>query len=470
MHQSVKTLAAAVLAALPALMPASAMAASNDELLAELRALAQRVQQLEERNQQLEKALSSDYRREADPEVAARIKTLESETTELREKKSVLDALHGVKVGGSLMNVVQSAPRRATSDDKAANELSWRGDVTAEIPAGESGNTSGKLFAHVRFGQGSGLMPKLRPTYTSNVNSSTFALGGSSDNSDSTALLAQAWYQLDFGIPNAYLENDRRFELTIGKMDPFLFFDQNAAADDESSRFLNNVFVHGAQLDSGGDVGVDSYGFSPGVRLAYRDESEGSQFWQLSGAVYGSGNGASYDNSVSRPFVIAQAERGLRLFKGLEGTWRAYTWRNGRATNYDDTQAAHTGWGVSIDQRVPGSVLLFGRYGHQMSGRVKFDRSLSIGAEISGNNWQRAADAIGIAFGSLRTSKAWKADSFAIAGYEASGRENVAELYYRWQINPVFELSPDLQYIRRPAGNPDGGGILAYALRAKAHF
>lgn len=470
MRLSVKILATAVTAALPALMPTSAMAATNDELLAELRALAARVQQLEARNQSLENALSSDYRREADPEVAARIKTLESETAALREKKGVLDALEGVKVGGSLLNVVQSAPKRAAANDKSVNELTWRGDLTAEMPAGEVGNTTGKLFAHVRFGQGDGLTPKLRPAYTGNVNSSTFALGGSSDKSDSTALLAQAWYQLDFGIPNAFQENDRRFELTIGKMDPFLFFDQNAAADDESSRFLNNVFVHGAQLDSGGDVGVDSYGFSPGVRLAYRDESEGSQFWQLSGAVYGSGNGATYDNSLSQPFVIAQAERGVRLFKGLEGTWRAYVWRNGRATDYDETEAAHTGWGVSIDQRIPGGVLLFGRYGHQMSGRVKFDRSVSVGAEISGNNWWRAADAVGIAFGSLRTSKGWKADSMDVAGYEASGRESVAELYYRWQINPVFELSPDVQYIRRPAGNPDAGGVLAYALRAKASF
>lgn len=462
-------MALATAIALPALT-SSALAATNDEMMAELKELAERVRQLESRNAQLEKALSSEYFRDADPEVANRIKTLESQTSELREKKGILNALEGVKVGGSLTSVAQGGPKQAQEAGKRGSELTWRGDLTIEAPAGESGDTSGKVFAHVRAGQGNGLAPRLRKTYTNNVNSTTFALGGSTDASNSTALLAQAWYQLDIGVPNAYQEKDRRLELTIGKMDPFAFFDQNAAADDESTRFLNNVFVHNAQLDSGGDMGVDSYGFSPGVRLAWRDESEGSQFWQLSTAVYGSGNGASYDNSLSRPFLITQFERGVKLFSGLDGNWRAYVWRNGRATNFDDTEAAHTGWGVSIDQRVPGGLTLFGRYGHQMSGRVKFDRSATLGAEISGNAWRRGADAVGVAFGSLRTSNAWKADSESIAGYEASGRESIAELYYRWRINSAFELSPDLQYIKRPAGNGSASGIFAYALRAKASF
>lgn len=469
MTRRVGMMAFATAIALPALA-GPAMAASNDELMAELKALAERVRQLESRNAQLEKALSSEYFRDADPEVATRIKTLESQTAELREKKHILDAIDGVKVGGSLTSVAQGAPKQSQEAGKRGSELTWRGDLTLEAPAGEAGNTSGKVFAHVRAGQGKGLVPRLRQTYTNNLNSTSFALGGSSDASDSTALLAQAWYQLDIGVPNANQDKDRRLELTIGKMDPFAFFDQNAAADDESTRFLNNAFVHNAQLDSGGDMGVDSYGFSPGLRLAWRDESEGSQYWQLSAAMYGSGNGASYDNSVSRPFLIAQFERGVKLFSGLDGTWRAYGWRNGRANDYDGSEAAHTGWGVSIDQRVPGGVILFGRYGHQMSGRVKFDRSATLGAEISGNAWRRGADAVGLAFGSLRTGTAWKADSESVAGYAASGRESIAELYYRWRINPAFELSPDLQYIRRPAGNGDAGGIFAYALRAKASF
>lgn len=453
-----------------ALLPAAAQAADNEELLKEMRRLAARVEALEAQNKALERALGSEYRRESDPEVAQRIKTVEAQTAELREKKHILDALDGIQVGGSLVTVAHSAPRRATTTERNANELNWRGDLTVEMPAGEAGDTSGKLFAHVRVGQGDGLGPLLRPTYTGNVNSTAFGLGGSADRSDSTALLAQLWYQFDIGLPNANQDADRRVEVTVGKMDPFVFFDQNGAADDESAKFLNNVFVHNAQLDSGGDVGADSYGFSPGVRVAYRDESEGSQYWQASAAMFGSGNGATYSTSFSRPFVIGQLERGLKLFSGLDGTYRLYAWRNGRAGDYDGVEAPHSGWGVSIDQRVPGGVTVFGRYGHQMSGRVLFDRSLSMGAELSGNAWNRGADSLGLAFGMLRTSKAWQSDALAVSGAEASGRERIVELYYRWQLNDAFALTPDVQYIVKPAAAPNAKGIFVYGLRAKASF
>ena len=60
-----------------------------------------------------------------------------------------------------------------------------------------------------------------------------------------------------------------RLELTIGKIDLFGFFDQNAVASDEATQFLNNVFVHNPLLDSGGDIAADAYGFAPGVRAGY---------------------------------------------------------------------------------------------------------------------------------------------------------------------------------------------------------
>lgn len=470
MRTGQKLIAVAVLAALPAL-PAWADGRDVEEMRAQLKALTDRLNALEAQNKALEKALGSEYLRESDPEIASRVKTLESQTSELREKKSILDALSGVVVNGTLTSVVQSAASGGTQSGRTASELNWRGDLTIEAPAGEVGDTTGKVFAHLRAGQGDGITPKLTSTYTGAANSTAFRLGGNSDASDSTALLAELWYQMDFNLRDAGQdEAHRRFELTLGKMDPFVFFDQNGIADDESSRFLNNVFVHNPQLDSGGDVGADSYGFSPGVRLAYRDESEGTQYWQLSAAAFGSGNGATYDTSLNQPFLIAQAERGLKLFQGLDGTYRVYAWRNGRATDFTGDLAPHSGWGLSVNQRVPAGITLFGRYGHQMSGKVKFDQSLTLGGEISGNAWDRGADAIGMAVGWLSTSAAWKGASEDVEGYTANGREKVYEVYYRYQLTPSFELSPDLQYIRTPAGNQDAKAEFAYGLRAKVSF
>jgi high affinity Mn2+ porin len=79
-------------------------------------------------------------------------------------------------------------------------------------------------------------------------------------------ILGQAWYQAAIPLPFGGFKPTSRetLELTFGKMDIFGFFDQNTAAGDETTQFLNSVFVHNPLLDAGGEVGVDANGFQPG--------------------------------------------------------------------------------------------------------------------------------------------------------------------------------------------------------------
>lgn len=175
---------------------------------------------------------------------------------------------------------------------------------------------------------------------------------------------------------------------------------------------------------------------------------------------------ATFNNSFEKPFVIAQLETAQKFFGGLDGHYRLYFWRNGQATPYaneaDTTTEVHSGWGVSMDQRVGDATTLFGRYGHETKGKVRFDRALTAGAEFGGSYWNRGADAVGMALGQLRTSADFRndaptldvdADGNADFGYAASGAEQLVELYYRLRINKQFEISPDLQHVNRPAGN-----------------
>lgn len=55
-------------------------------------------------------------------------------------------------------------------------------------------------------------------------------------------------------------------------------------------------------------------------------------------------------------------------------------------------------------------------------------------------------------------------------GYQASGWEKQLELYYRYRINGQFELTPDFQLIRRPAGDGAAQAIKVVGLRAKVGF
>jgi high affinity Mn2+ porin len=443
-----------------------ALAADSDltALKAELARLAERLAALESHNRELEKALNTERISEKEPEVVTRLKAVEFQTLSMQKQARQIEALNGISVGASITGVAQKVSGGGTPSGERESRANYRGDLSVTLPGGEMGDIEGKIFAHVRFGQGNGV--GLKPTYTSTPNTTAFQTNAGAD--DSFAILAQAWYQLKVPLPRDGIKANSRehIHLTFGKIDPFVFFDQNAAADDESAKFMNNVFVHNPLLDSGGDIGADAYGFAPGAIVQYVNERQKGGEWGLSLGVFGSGPGANFSGSLAAPLVIAQAETRAR-FNYLPGSYRAYLWQNGRATGYDGIERHHAGVGASVDQKVTDDLTLFGRYGHQLKGRAKFDRAVTAGAELAGSDWGRAADGLGLAIGALRTSSDYLADSTTVAGYQATGWEKQAELYYRYKVNGKFELTPDFQLIHRPAGDGTTQAIKVVGLRAK---
>jgi hypothetical protein len=462
-----------------ALFAGSAGSASASEdmkaVLAEMKRLADRVEALEKQNKELEKSLSTERLSEKEPEIATRLKAVEFQTLSMQKQARQIEALEGISVGASITAVGQRANRDGVAGFASRqSRANYRGDVSVTLPGGEIGDIEGKIFSHFRFGQGNGV--GLRPTYTSTPNTTAFETNAGPD--DSFAILAQAWYQLTVPLPRDGVKANARehLHLTTGKIDSFVFFDQNAAADDESAKFLNNAFVHNPLLDSGGDIGADAYGFAPGAILQYVNEYDKSRTWGLSLGAFGSGPGANFSGSLGKPYLIAQADTTWR-WNHLPGNYRAYLWTNGRGMGYDGLERRHSGIGLSIDQKVTDDVTLFGRYGHQGSGKVRFDRALTVGAEIAGGGWGRAADSLGAAFGLLRTSSAYRRDSATLdldgdgmLDPRASGTERIGEIYYRFRVNSLFELTPDVQFIQRPGGNGGAPTIKVVGLRARLGF
>ncbi len=445
--------------------------------------LLKRIERLEKKNEALEKALEGERISENEPEVATRLKAVEFQTLSMQKQARAIESLEGITAGVSFTTVAQHAGGSVTTDGSSESQWNYRADVSVSLPGGEIGNAEGKLFAHFRMGQGDGLT-RILPTF-GGVNATGFHVQGVRSDDDATVLLAQAWYQLDVPLPLGGFKPQSResFSFNFGKMDPFLFFDQNAIADDETTRFLNTAFVHNPLLDAGGDVGVDAFGFTPGLRFAYHNETERPLAWDASLGVFGAGSGAQFSNSFEKPFVIAQLETTRKFFGGLNGHYRLYLWRNGQATAYAnefDTQTEkHTGWGMSLDQRVGDATTLFARYGRQTQGKARFNRATTLGAEFGGSYWDRGADAVGAAFGQLHTSADFRtdaptldanADGNADFGYAASGAEQLIELYYRWRIHTKFEVSPDLQHVSRPAGNGAAKDVNLIGLRAQITF
>jgi hypothetical protein len=455
----------------------SALAATDDmaALKAELQRLSARLAALEQHNKEMEKALASERVSEQEPELATRLKAVEFQALSMQKQARQIEALEGITVGASLTGVVQKTNRQSTALNQPESRANYRGDVSVTLPGGEMGDIEGKIFTHVRFGQGNGI--GLRPTYTSGPNTTAFQVAGNpaapTPADDSFAILAQAWYQLAVPLPRDGIkgQSKERLLFTFGKIDPFVFFDQNAAADDESSKFMNNVFVHNPLLDSGGDTGADSYGFAPGAIVQYVNEHEKTRTWALSLGAFGSGPGANFSGSTAKPFVIAQADTTWR-FNYLPGNYRIYTWHNGRGQDYDGVESSHAGWGMSVDQKVAATLTLFGRYGSETSRRVRFDRAVTSGIEIGGADWGRAADALGLALGSLRTAADFRRDAPTDPnfGYAPQGWERQAELYYRYRVNGRFELSPNFQLIWNAAGDASAPLIKVVGMRAKVGF
>jgi high affinity Mn2+ porin len=458
----------------------AAHAVEPRDVQTEVGELKKRVDRLEKRNAELEQTLESDRLSEQEPVLATRLQAVDEPAENMKPRASQLEALEGIDVEVSFTTVGQRANGAATIDGRRESQLNYRADVGVSLPVGAVGGES-ELFAQVRLGQGEGLA-RLRPTF-SGPNATTFQLSGTSQADDSTALLAQLWYQARISTGDPASESYGEWQIGFGKADVFSFFDQNAIADNEAQQFLNTAFVHNPLLDAGGDVGADKYGFQPGVRWAYVNESRKPLTYGISVGVFGAGPAAHYQNTFSSPFSIVQLETRQRFLGGLGGNYRLYFWRNGRSTPFnnvlDSTVEQRAGWGLSVDQRVSEAVVLFARYGKETKGRVQFDRTITAGAEIGGEIWGRALDAVGAAAGILRTSAEFRVDAPTLDadgdmtpdfGYVPDVSEKVYEFYYRYHVSKEFALTPDFQLIRNPGGNGAADSMKIIGLRAQVTF
>jgi high affinity Mn2+ porin len=479
MHSNRSLRIALVLAGLAA---APAEAAVDQEMLMQAyEKLLQRVERLEAANKKLEASLEQVAKKPAvDDQAAAisdRVDDLENQVLVLKKPKE-----SGIALGASMTMVGVNAVSGTTTGNNES-QLNYLADFEAEIPGDALGKLASfgdsRFFVHLRAGQGNSL-DSLTPTLTGTVNSSAFEL---SNGDESALILAEAWYQL--GIPLAEDKSGRlgRIEATVGKMDVFGFYDGNAIADDETEFFLNNVFVHNPLLDSGGDLTADDFGFAPGVNVAYTNDVNSVNHWKYSLGVFGSGSGAAFDDSFSDPFVIGQAEYTGKVLFGLPGNYRFYGWYNGQAIAYanefDRATESHTGVGFSIDQQVSRHATLFSRYGYSIEGRVKFDWAFTLGGQLGGTPWGRPTDRVGLAFGWLNPSSEFRAaaptldadaDGNPDFGFTPTGAEKQAELFYAWQINNNFQLTPSVQWVGQPGGDSSADDIVVLGLRAKAAF
>ncbi len=142
------------------------------------------------------------------------------------------------------------------------------------------------------------------------------------------------------------------------------------------------------------------------------------------------------------------------------------------------------GFGLNIEQPIAndGETGFFSRIGWNNGQTETFayteaDRTFSIGAQISGANWDRHDDRLGIAFGMNGLSQdhrdylAAGGQGFVLGdGRLNYGLEKITEVYYRIQIGKYIQVSPDLQCIVNPGYNIDRGPAWVIGLRLHLEY
>ncbi|MDD3345613.1 MAG: carbohydrate porin [Candidatus Omnitrophica bacterium] len=364
-----------------------------------------------------------------------------------------IQLLEGLELGVGGTVILQGADnsnyRDGDTEKSSRADASYSADVTLSKEFEEVG---GRAFLHLEAGQGSGLEDNL--IVYSNVNRDA-------GDSEAKAELTEFWYEQDLFKDKAVV--------TFGKLDSSAYFDQNEAANDETSQFLGRIFRNSPVIEFP-DNGA-------GVRFAWLPVD-----WLELGYGVFDGTG-SWEDIGDSLFNIGQVHFKTNLF-GLSGNYRFYAWNNNadhiKWLDSGKTKESSYGLGLSFDQKLNDAVTLFARYGWQNpeaynpeitaadGSNYSLEQSWSAGFQVEGASWGREKDVFGFAVGQIMPS-----DDYKKANNLSAKTEGHLEAYYNIHINDHLSVSPDVQYIWNPYGKDvasNTGGIFVGGLRAQVDF
>jgi len=292
-----------------------------------------------------------------------------------------------------------------------------------------------------------------------------------------------------------------RLVLTIGKFAVVDIFDTNKYANNPKSDFLNWSLVNAGTFDYAADAWAYTYG-------AAAEWYQGR--WTLRGGVFdlsatptGGVSPAGYglDPTFDQFQLVGEIEERHELW-GQPGKVKITAFLNrGRAGNFADavelaaltgqpadinavrTYSSRPGVSLNIEQQVTETVGVFARAGWA-DGNIEpwdftdIDRTISGGVSLSGKQWGRADDTIGIA-GVLNGISAAH-EAFLNAGglgilvgdgqLPHPGLEQIVEAYYSYAISTSTKVTFDYQFIANPGYNADRGPANVFAGRFHWQF
>lgn len=252
------------------------------------------------------------------------------------------------------------------------------------------------------------------------------------------AYTARLIQQNQINLREAWLRTElfsQKFSLTAGKLDLANFFDRNAAANDETAQFISDALVNnpglGLSANGAGVVGV----FDPKIGFVFKAglQQSDTDATNLSDSVYS----------------LAEVDYLARLPGLSDGNYRAWF------RNDNSGESQQNAFGLSLDQKLNNTFMLFGRYGSAEAGDDR-DTFYSAGFQIQNGLVVSPQDYWGVGYSQLDLA--------------AGDEEKLVEGYYNFFVTDKLRLSFHLAHtLEQPAGAEEAG-FLVPAIRLQASF
>jgi high affinity Mn2+ porin len=299
----------------------------------------------------------------------------------------------------------------------------------------------------------------------------------------------------------AGLQTENRLVLTVGKFAITDLFDTNKYANNPKNDFLNWSIINAGIFDYAGDGWGYTYGAAAESYLG-RFTLRGGIF-DLSATPAGgiSPSGGSLDPTFSQFQLVGEIEERHELW-GQPGKLKITGFLSrGRAGKFQDavnlaavtgqpadinavrTYTSRPGVSLNLEQQISETVGVFARAGWA-DGNVEpwdftdIDRTVSGGVSISGKQWGRPDDTVGIAGVVNGISGVHQAllNTGGLGVLVGDGQlpnpgfEKIIEAYYTYALSSTTRLTFDYQFIANPAYNTDRGPVHVFAGRVHMQF
>ncbi|MBI5787764.1 MAG: carbohydrate porin [Candidatus Schekmanbacteria bacterium] len=400
--------------------------------------------------------------------------------------------LKGLNITGQMTTIYQSSglklkdgdlPAVASPDYQTYDHKAGTATFSADLFVEKQFDDNGYIMFDLEFANGAGV--------------DAFLQGGGMVNNDvmedrnhhNQPYIARAYYERTVPVSEGY-----KLILDLGKFGVNDFFDEGERVADQTTQFLNQAICNNGAFDFVQDL--QGHGYTYGARAAFE-----TPFVTLSGGVF---SADSYlDNINDKYSVVGELAFNIEYAEGIKGGYRIYAFKNrGEYARFDENGTLVTknaaaintadnaddlskgGFGISIDQSLPMGINIFGRYGQQDDDRdvrhyQDMDVNIMFGLDVSGQNWGRNEDVLGVAYeiGKL-TGNHRKAHEAGYSGYFdrpgiGAGNyedERVLEVYYKFSLTEHTAFSVDYQHIENFYYSQKIGAVDFWAARFNVAF